>query len=177
MTFRGEKGEERLNEAHDSSRLEDLENFAINAFPSRGMACSLDGINSIKRVLPELLGELHKVALDELNLILKTQVLDVLGRTTDLESVVVQTDDADVGEPGDLSRGTTDAAPDVQHTHTGLETHFEGEIMLVAGERGVEGFALVEPREVERLTPGKLVQFGSAIVITYTSQKKKLAGG
>ena len=113
------------------------------------MACGFDGINGIKRVLPELFGELHEVTLDELNLILKTQSVDQLGRTTDLEGVVVQTDDVDVGEPGDLSRGTTDAAADVENAHTGFETHFESEVMLVTGERSVEGLALVKSREVE----------------------------
>lgn len=141
--------EEREGKAHDSSRLKDLENLAINTFPSRGVAGSLDGINSIERVLPKLFGELHKVSLDKLNLILNAQVFDVLGRTTNLESIVVQTDDVDVGEPGDLPCGTTDTAADVEDTHTGLETHLEGEIMLMTSERSVEGLALVEPREVE----------------------------
>jgi hypothetical protein len=130
------------------------------------MASSLDGIDGVKRVLPKLLSELHEVTLDELNLVLKTQVLGVLGRTTDLESVVVQTDNIDVGEPGDLSCGTPDTAPDVQNAHAGLETHLGGEVVLVTGERSDETLALVESREVERLGPGELVQFGSTIVVT-----------
>lgn len=134
------------------------------------MASSLNGIDRVKRILPKLLSELHEVALDELDLILKTQVLDVLGRTTDLESVVVQTDDIDVGEPGNLTRGSANAAPDVQNAHTGLETHLGGEVVLVTGERSVEGFAPVESREVERLGPGELVQLGSAVVVAYTSR-------
>ena len=113
------------------------------------MACGLDGINSVEGVLPKLLSELHKVALDELDLILKTQVLDILGGAANLESVVVQTDDVNVAEPGDLACGAANATANVQNAHTGLKTHFEGEIVLVTSERGVEGLALVESREVE----------------------------
>ena len=97
------------------------------------MASSLDGIDGIERILSELLSELHEIALDELDLILKSQILDVLGRTTDLESVVVQTDDINIGEPGDLACGTTNTTPNVQDTHTGFETHLCGEVMFVTG--------------------------------------------
>jgi hypothetical protein len=113
------------------------------------MACGLDSINGVERVLPKLLSELHKVALDELDLILKTQVLDILGGPTNLEGVVVQTNDIDVAEHSNLACGAAHATANVQHTHTGLETHFEGEVVLVTSERGVEGLALVESREVE----------------------------
>jgi hypothetical protein len=113
------------------------------------MASGLDGIDRIKRILPKLLHELHEVALDELDLVLETQLLDVLGRTANLESIVVQADDVDVGEPGDLTRRASDTTPDVQNAHARLETHLGGEVVLVTGERGVEGFALVESRKVE----------------------------
>lgn len=137
------------------------------------MACSFDSIDGVERVLPKLLNELHEVALDELDLILQTQILDILGGTTDLESVVVQTDDVDVGEPGDLTCGTADAAPDVQNPHSRLQTHLGGEVVLVTGKRSLESLALVKPREVERLGPSELIQFGSTIVVAYTSRPEK----
>jgi len=127
------RGAQKLDQTHDSSGLEDFEDLTINTFPSRCMASGLDGIDGIKRVLSKLLGELHEVTLDELDLILKTQVLNVLGRTTNLESVVVQTNDVDVGEPGDLTCGTADTAPNVQNAHTRLEPHLGGEVVLVTG--------------------------------------------
>jgi hypothetical protein len=45
--------------------------------------------------------------------------------------------------------------------------------MFVTGERSVEGFALVESRKMEGLTPGELVKFGSTVVITYASKKER----
>ena len=113
------------------------------------MAGSLNGIDGVERVFPKLLSEVHEVTLDKLDLILKTQVLGVLGRTTNLESVVVQTDDVDVNEPGDFTRGATNTAADIENAHAGFETHLGGEVVLVTGERSVEGFALVESRKVE----------------------------
>ena len=133
------------------------------------MASSFDGINGVERVLPKLLGELHEVTLDKLDLVLKAQILGILGSTTDLESVVVQTDNVDVGESSDLACWTANTAADVQNAHAGLETHLRGEIVLVTSERSSEGFTLIESGEVERLRPGKLIQFGSTIVVAYTS--------
>jgi len=131
------------------------------------MASSFDGIDGVERVLPKLLGELHEVTLDELDLILETKLLGVLGRTTDLERVVVQTDNVDVGKPGDLACWTADTTADVQNTHAGLETHLCGKVVLVTSERSSEGFALIESGEVERLGPGELIQFGGTIVVAY----------
>lgn len=159
---------EEGKKTYDSSGFEDFEDFTVDTFPSRGMAGSLDGIDSIERILAELVDKFHEVTLDELDLALETQILDVLGGTTDLESVVVQADDVDVGKPGDLTGGTTDTTADVENTHAGLEPHLVGEVMLVTGERGNEGFALVEPREMEGLSPGELVKFSGTVIITYT---------
>jgi hypothetical protein len=142
-------GEQNLGYTHDSSGLKDLEDLTVNAFPSRRVASRLNGINGIKRVLPKLTNEVHKVTLDKPDLILKVYFFGVFGCAADLESVVVQADDVDVGEPGDLTCGTTDTAPDIQNAHAGLETHPKGKVVFVAGERGVESFALVKSREVE----------------------------
>ena len=161
-----------MDKTHDSSGLEDLEDLTIDTLPSRCVASSFDGIDGIERVLSKLFGELHEITLDELDLILETQILGVLGRTTDLESVVVQTDNVDVGEAGDLACWTTDTTSDVQNAHAGLETHLRGEVVFVTGETSGEGFALVEPTKVERLGPGELIEFSSPIVIAYTSRRK-----
>ena len=133
------------------------------------MASSFDSIDGVERVLPKLLGELHEVTLDKLDLVLEAQVLGVLGRTTNLECIVVQTDNVDIGKPGDLTCWAADTAPDVQNAHAGLETHLRGEVVLVTSERSSEGFALIESGEVERLRPGELIQFGGTIVVTYRS--------
>lgn len=86
-----------------------------------------------------------------------------------MESVVVQTDDVNVGEPGDLTCGTADTAPDVENPHSRLEAHLGGEVVLVAGKRSFKSLAPVESGEVEGLGPSELIQLGSAIVVACTS--------
>lgn len=121
---------------------------------------------SIERVLAELLRQLHEVPLRELHLAFQASLLGILPRSSNLEVVVVDTNDVHVREPGDFPRGTTNATADIEDTHAGLEVHLRGEVVLVTCERGEEGLALVEAGEVERLGPTVLVELSSTIVVT-----------
>lgn len=112
-----------------------------------------DSLNRIEAVLSKLLHQVHKVALDELDLVRKTRLGRVLARATNLELVVVASNDVDVRKPSDLTSGTTNTASDVEDSHLGLELHRVGEVVLVAGDGLVEGLALVVASKVERRSP------------------------
>src|SRR6266404_3255962 len=112
----------------------------------------------VECVLAKLLGELHKVACHELDLILQTCILGVLARAANLEGIVVQTDDVHVRETCNFPCGATHATADIKDAHAGTKGHLRGEVVLVTGQGRDERFALVEAREVERLGPTVLVE-------------------
>lgn len=135
------------------------------------MASGLDGINSIERVLSKLLSELHEVTFGKGDLVLETSLFGVLPSPLDLEVVVVQSDNVSVGELGNFPGGSTNTASDVEDAHTRFELHVCREVMLVAGKRVGEGFALVEAGEMEGLSPTILIQLSGTIIIACTNDE------
>jgi len=136
---------------HNSSRLENLEDLAVDALERGGVARRLDSVHGVERVLAKLLGKRHKVALDERDLVRETGLGRLLARAEHLELIVVDADNVAVRERGNLTGGTTDTAANVKDTHTGAKTDHGREVVLVAGEGLQEGLALVEAAEVERV--------------------------
>src|ERR1700691_604680 len=108
---------------HDSSRLEDLHDLAIDAFPGGSMAGRFDGIDSIERVLSKLLSELHEVTLNEFDLVFKWRLQGILARPHNLEIVVIQPNDVCIGELRDLPGRSTDSASDIEDSHTLSQLH------------------------------------------------------
>ena len=155
---------------HDSSWLENLLDLAVNSLPARGVNGSLNRVDSVEGVLAELLYELHEVALDEGDLVLQPSGLRVLLCAADLVLVVVDTDDLDVREAGNLTRRSTDTATDVKDAHTWLQLHVGSQVVFMAGERRDEAFTLVETREVEGSRPSVLVENSSAVVVSYVAK-------
>lgn len=90
----------------------------------------------------------------------------VVCRTVDLVVVVVQSNDVDTGEPSDLPSGTTNTTADVENSHAISKAHHVCQVMLMAGDSLVEGFAFVEATEVERLAPAILVEVSCQVVVT-----------
>jgi hypothetical protein len=119
----------------------------------------------IKVILPELLLQLHKVALHERDLALEARAFGVPPRALYLELIVIEPHDLDVRKARYRARGAADAAPDVEHAHSRAQPHLRREVVLVAGERRSERLARVEAAEVERVGPAVLVQLGRAVVI------------
>lgn len=78
----------------------------------------------------------------------ETAFLSVLGRTLNLVVVVVEADNVDAGETGDLTGGTTDTAADIENRHTLAETHAVSQVVLMAGKSLVEVLSLVEAAEI-----------------------------
>lgn len=78
---------------HSSSGLENLHDLSVNSLPTRCVASCLDRVYGIERTFTELLGQSHEISLDERNLSRESRLLSVLGSASDLESVVVDTDD------------------------------------------------------------------------------------
>lgn len=136
---------------HDTSGLENLEDLSVNALKGRGVASSLNRVNSVKAVGAKLLLKLHEVALDEREVVRETSLGSLLASTANLELVVVDTNNLGVTEAGDLASGSTDTATDVKNAHARAETHHRREVVLVAGKSLEEGLSLVEATEVERL--------------------------
>lgn len=123
----------------------------------------------IKRVLPKLLDELHKVTLHERDLAIDARLFRVLPRSLNLEIVVVQANNIDVCEAGDFAGWSTDTTANIQDAHAGAEDHLGREVVLVARDGSGEALALVEPGKVERLAPPIFVQFRYGIVVACRS--------
>ena len=82
-----------------------------------------------------------------------------------LEIVVVEANDVDIGEPSDFTCRTADTASNIKNTHAGSKVHLSGEVVFMSGEGSGEGFTLVETGKVERLRPTVFIQFSSAVVV------------
>jgi hypothetical protein len=91
-------------------------------------------LTRIKGVLPKLLGELHKVPLDKVDLAGQPGLAGLHVRPLDLVVVDGDAGDIRVGEAGDLPCGTADAASDVEDAGAGSEVELVGEVVLVSGE-------------------------------------------
>lgn len=122
-------------------------------------------LTSIKVSFSKLLRKLRKVTLHKRNLVLQSHLLRVLSRPTNLEVVVVETNDLHVGEHRNFTSGSTDTTADVQDAHAWAELHLGGQIMFVSGKGSTEGFSLVEAGEMEGLSPAILVQLGYTVVV------------
>ena len=120
---------------------------------------------SIEVIFTKLLGKLHKVTLDKGNLILQTGLLGVVPCTTELEFVVVEADNLNVGKAGDFASGSTNTTANIENAHARAQTHLGGEVVLVAGQRSKEGLSLVEPGEVEGLRPTPLIQVRRTVIV------------
>lgn len=91
-------------------------------------------LTRVKAVLAKLLGDLHEVALGVRDLVAQARLPGLGVGALELEVVVVETDDVDVGESSDLTGRSTDTAADVEDAHTRLEAHFQGEVVLVSSK-------------------------------------------
>lgn len=111
----------------------------------------------------------HEVALDIVELLRKTLLSGVLCGALDLVVVVVQTGNVAASELGDLTSRPTDTTANIQDLHALLNADAVREVVLVAGNSLVEGLALGEAAEVERLAPSILVEIGSEVVVAATS--------
>jgi hypothetical protein len=107
----------------------------------------------------------HEVTLGELELVRETLLLGVMCGTLDLIVVVVQANDVDARELDNLTRGSSDTASDVEHTHVVLKTHLVCKVVLVASNGLVEGLAIGIAAEVEALAPTVLIQVGREVVV------------
>jgi hypothetical protein len=89
-----------------------------------------------------LLGKLHKVPLDKVDLAGQPGLAGLHVRPLNLVIVDGDARDVCVGEAGDLPRGSTDTASDVEDAGAGGEVELVGEVVLVSGElegqRGLE---------------------------------------
>ena len=126
----------------------------------------------IEGILAELLDELHKVPFDEGDLILQASLLSVFARTTDLEFIIVEANNSDICKTRDFTSGSTDAAADVQNSHTRTQTHLRCKVMLMTSERSRETLALVEAGEMERFCPTILIEFSCTVIVTCWVRKK-----
>ena len=95
-------------------------------------------LTSIEIVLPELLRQLHEVTLHELDLLLQSSVFCEPPRPVDLEVVVVEANNLDVGKARNLPRWAADTTANIENTHTGTKSHLGSQIMLMAGETTIE---------------------------------------
>lgn len=150
---------------YDSSGLENLLDLTVDTLEVGCVAGGLDGVDGVEAVLAKLLSKLHEVALDEFDLSGEASLLCVLASALDLVFIVVETDNVDVGETGNLTGGATDAATDIEHSHLGLEAHLVGEVVLVTCDGLHEGLTGVVAGEVEVLAPAVLVEVSGTVVV------------
>jgi hypothetical protein len=80
-------------------------------------------LTSVKRVFAKHLGELHKITLDKLHLLLKTCFLRVPTRAANLEIIVVQARNIDIRELRNFTSRTADTTADVENAHARLKLH------------------------------------------------------
>lgn len=73
--------------------------------------------------------------------------------------------DGGVGELGDVSHGTTDAAAAVKHLVASGHTEAASNVVLVTGDGLLEALARKLVREVEALAPAPLVEEGGQLVV------------
>src|SRR6267154_2484446 len=92
---------------------------------------------SIKIALAKLLGELHKVALDESEPVCETGSGSQRARAANLIVVVVEPDDVDIQKLSHLARGTTNATSDIENAHSPLEAHVGGEVVFMPGQLNI----------------------------------------
>ena len=92
------------------------------------------GLTGIKRVFPKLLGKFHEIPLFEIDQMTQPGLFRVFPRTGQLEIIVVDPRDPRVGKVGDLARGSTDTAPDVEDFHALFETDLGGKVVLVTSQ-------------------------------------------
>ena len=153
-----------LVHAEDAAGLQHAQDLLVHALELGGVDGGLNGVDGIEAIVGE--AHLHKVALDEAQLVAQTLALGVAGGALDLVVVVVQTDDVGVSELDDLARGATDTTADIQDPHAGLDVDLVGEVVLMAGNGLVEGLALGEAAEMERGAPAVLVEISRKVVVT-----------
>lgn len=122
-----------------SSGLEDLEDLTVDAFKVGRMDGRFDRVNGVKLVLAKAGGEVHEIALSEVNQVLEAGLLGVRTSTGKLVVVVVDTGDVSIGKGGDFARGTANTTADVEDAHAGLEVHRLCEVVLVSRELEVKG--------------------------------------
>ena len=162
-------GEHPLVNAEGSTGLQHAEDLAVHALQNGGMHGGLDSVHGIERVVREV--HLHKVALDEVQLVSHV----VLGRPVvgalDLVVVVVETSDLAVREPRDLPGRATDTAANIEDLHTGLDVHLGSKVVLVTRSGLAERLALVVTREVERRAPAVLVEVGDEVIIVLCERR------
>jgi hypothetical protein len=65
----------------------------------------------------------------------------------------------------DFSGWTANSAPDVEDLVSIFDTNFGGQVMFVAGNGLVEGFAVCEAAEVEGLSPAIFVEVGAQVIV------------
>ena len=88
-----------------------------------------------------------------------------MGSTVDLVVIVVEAGDVSTRELGNLTGRATDTTADVENLHSLLDPHAVGEVVLMASNGLVEGFAVGEAAEVEGLAPAILVEVGCQVVV------------
>lgn len=131
---------------------------------------------SVERILPKLLRQFHKVALDIRDLVLEASMFRIPPCLVDLVLVVVDTNNVHIGKGGNLACGAPDTTPYIEHAHTRTQLHLRGKVVLMTSERLVETFPLVEAREMEGGTPSVLVHLGRTVVVTYRKKYKISTG-
>jgi hypothetical protein len=82
----------------------------------------------------------------------------IVGRTSNLVLVDIQSSDVSTRELDNLSSWTTHAASDVEDFHTRLDSDVVGEVMFVSCNGSMECLAVGKAAEVEALAPSVLVQ-------------------
>lgn len=156
-------GHEPLVDTEDTTRLEHTLDLLVDSDELGGVDGGLDSVDSVEGVVGEL--HLHKVALDETQLVAQALTLRIAGGTLDLVVVVVETNHVGVGELGNLTGRTANTAANIKHLHAGLDTHLVGEVVFVAGDGLVEGLSVGKATEVEGCTPSVLVEIGSKVIV------------
>jgi len=149
-------GHDPLVAAKQGSGLEDLEDLLEGLDLVRGVAGGLDGVGGVVAVLGE--GDVHEVALGVVAELGEAGGVDLLGAALDLVVVVVEAGDLGAGELGDVPKGATNTAADIEDPHALLEAQLEGEEVLGADDGLLEGLALVPLGKVEALAPSVLVK-------------------
>jgi len=89
---------------------------------------------SIEGIFTKLFNKLHKIALDELDFFLELGLGGVLTCPLDLEIVIVETNDVDIGEGGNFTSGSANTTSDIEDAHARLQLHHMGEVVFMAGE-------------------------------------------
>mmetsp|Transcript_9294 Transcript_9294/g.38065 ORF Transcript_9294/g.38065 Transcript_9294/m.38065 type:complete len:431 (-) Transcript_9294:137-1429(-) len=143
--------------------LERLEDVAVAAHRVRRVHRRLDLIRRVEGAFFE--GQVHEVALDELELVGEAALRSDGVRARHLISVVVEARHVAARERGDLARWAAHTAADVQHLHALVEPKLEREVMLMPADGLAQRLVLAPVREVEALTPAVLVERRRQVVV------------